>query len=85
MAWMMGEVRLKRVSQEDFHQAGQKVWLLGEKVTVKRRKGNYFGVVVKDSIWPDLWVTVDVRNKEQFVDLENPKNQRRAKCPMRLR
>ena len=68
MSWLLGDDRFKRAEGENFHQKGQKVWLIDEKnwrVTVKPRRGKSLGVVLKDSIWPDMWVTVDLWNKAQ--------------------
>ena len=80
-----GEERLKKTEGEPNIRKGQRLWLVRLKFVSVQGKGKPFGVAVKESNWPDLWVTVDVWNKEQFVDMVNPKNQRRAKCPMRLR
>jgi 5-methylcytosine-specific restriction endonuclease McrA len=65
---MLGDERFKKAEGETFHQKGQKVWLVDRKtwtVTVKPRKGKCLGEVSKDSIWPDMWVTVDLWNKEE--------------------
>ena len=80
----LGEARIKKAKGENFHQKGQKVWIVGNKaVTVKRLKGRAFGVVVKDSIWPDMFVSIELWDKEKGMDYLNGKV--RVKCPQRLR
>lgn len=87
MSPIIGDGRFKKAKDENFHQTGQKVWLVGMRVSVKRRKGKVFGVVVKDSIWPDMWSSIEVWNRDQLVDYDAKINgvKVRPKCPMRLR
>jgi len=66
MSGVCGSFRLKKAKGETFLTAGMKVWEV-EKLIVTckpRRRKKPIGVVLKDSIWPDLWVLVDVWNKE---------------------
>jgi hypothetical protein len=66
MAGVCGQWRLKKKKGETFLTAGMKVWEV-EKLTVTcrgSRRKKPVGEVVKDSCWPDMWVTVTVWNKE---------------------
>lgn len=61
------EGRFLKADGETFHQKGKLVWYLkGKVVTVKPQRYKPIGTVFKDSIWPDMWVSVDVWNKKEF-------------------
>ena len=77
MNWTFTDERWKKAKGESFHQKGQKVWLVGNTVSVKRRPKKPFGIVVKDSVFPDLWVTVEPRNKEQWSKYWNAYNEKK--------
>lgn len=80
---ILGPVRMKKALREyDFYE-GEKVWLRSKKFASKVGAGKPVGVVVKDSHWPDLWVTVDLWDKEKGMDFLNGKES--VKCPKRLR
>lgn len=66
---------------------GTKVWLKQFKFVSLRGKGKPFGVVAEDSIYPDLWVSVDVWDLEKFLALEQHENGVKGKvqCPRHLR
>jgi hypothetical protein len=66
---------------------GNRVWLKQFKFVSLFGTGRPFGVVVLDSIWPDLWVSVEVWDLEKFVNLENHENgvKGKAQCPRHLR
>ena len=83
----IGEFRFPKDDVNENFLEGKRVWLKSLKWVSKKGTGKPFGRVVKDSYWPDLWVTVDVWNQEQMCDLERKENgmKRRALCPQRLR
>lgn len=87
MANMCGEVRLRKAEGERDIRKGQPIWLIGLKFVSVEGKGKPFGCAEQESKWPDLWVTVDVWNKEQFMDLEDKLDgkKRRIRCPKHLR
>jgi hypothetical protein len=59
--------RFLKADGETFHQKGKLVWYLkGKTVTVKPQGYKPIGNVLKDSIWPDMWVSVDVWNRKEF-------------------
>ena len=69
-------VRVLKAKGEQFHKMGNKVWLVKDlrspgRVTVNLRPGRPFGRVEEDSMFPDLWVTITVWNKDQWIEYEN--------------
>ena len=66
---------------------GNRVWLKQFKFVSLSGRGRPFGVVVQDSIWPDLWVSIEVWDRNKFVSLENHENgaKGKAQCPQHLR
>lgn len=76
MSWMLGDERILKADGETFHQKGQKVWLLKNwTVTVKPQRGQKcLGIVSKDSVWPDMWTTLDLWDKSQAADYWNRNN-----------
>ena len=80
--------RYKKAEGQNFLQAGQLVWMNRRlEVTCVNQRKKPFGKVLKDSLFPDMWVDVDAWNKEEIVDadLKYKGMKRRAKCPQRLR
>lgn len=66
---------------------GTKVWLKKFQFVSLKGRGKPFGVVVENSIWPDLWVWIDVWDREQYTNLCNHENgvKGKAQCPQHLR
>lgn len=74
MISVLGRFRFKKLKGETFHQTGQKVWLCNKKfVSVRPKRKKTLGLVAKDSVWPDMWTTVEVHNKSDFADWWNEK------------
>lgn len=88
MSWLLGDERFKKAEGETFHQKGQKVWLVDCKnweVSVKPQRRKCLGEVSKDSIWPDLFVTVDLWDKEQACAYWNRNIPKEVKEAVKLR
>src|SRR5690242_13813641 len=65
--------RFKKAEPGEIYRKGQYVWLdkRAFTVTITRKHRKSFGKVAKRSKWPDLWVTVDIWNKEEFCAWDN--------------
>jgi hypothetical protein len=64
--------RFKRAKGETYHTKGQKVWLNKKNwtVTVRPQRRKSFGEVAKDSLWPDLWVSINIWNWKELQDYD---------------
>jgi hypothetical protein len=81
---ILGSYRFEKVDPKEALRKNQPVWLHKLRwVYALAGTGPAFGRVVKDSYWPDCWVTVEVTNKEQFADWWNGKE--KVKCQQHLR
>ena len=79
----LGQHRIEKLNPQDHFPEGRWVWLVKLKKVKLGGVGKPFGRVVKDSYWPDAWVTVEVTDKEKFSDWWSGKE--KIKCSNRLR
>ena len=80
---MMGDARIKKLDPYQRFRKGDRVWVVQNKYVAYRGEGKPFGKCIKDSYWPDLFVSVELWDKEKGMDYLNGKV--RVKCPQRLR
>lgn len=77
----------ERLDGELYHQKGRECWLVGQKVTVNKRRGKPFGVINEDSMDPEKMVWVSVHDKDKWIHMDEPKKKkkRRKRCPASTR
>ena len=59
----------------------QKIWLVRNKFISSVGEGDPFGMVIKDSLWPDKFVTVECWDREKYGHWMNTEGRRRDGLP----
>lgn len=81
MGFFHFEERMPKALSERSLIAEQKVWLFRNKYIVSVGEGNPFGMVLRDSLWPDKFVTVECWDREKYGHWMNTEGRRRDGLP----